>query len=210
MIAKILSLNVAHPRTMEFEGKTIQSSMKKDPVTGPLIVSETNIEGDSFAHPNVHGTPDSVLYAFGLKQALNVMHRLGRDEYPPGALGENLTLDDFDESQISVGDTFAIGEVLVQATFPRIPCKKVDVRMQHPRGKVELESSGHTGVYFRILKPGKIHSTDVVKRVEEMAPERRFPIQDVLRMVVSGEAFDIDRVLANGAFPQRFLAKLQS
>src|SRR6185312_1348714 len=92
--AKILSLNVGEPADMPWNGRSIRSSMLKKPVKS-LIVNLKNIEGDSFASPEYHGTPDSVLYGFGMKSILKFLALLGRSEYSPGELGENLTLDEF-------------------------------------------------------------------------------------------------------------------
>lgn len=66
-----------------------------------------------------------ILYAYGMPSALSFAQRLGLDRYEPGSAGETLTLDAFDETDVSVGDIFEIGEVIAQATFPRIPCGSV-------------------------------------------------------------------------------------
>src|SRR5438874_1267699 len=46
--ANILSLNVGVPQKMEWNGRSIVSSMFKQPVPGPLVVGPLSIEGDSF------------------------------------------------------------------------------------------------------------------------------------------------------------------
>ena len=51
MTPKILSLNVGGPAPMEWNGKTIKSSMLKKPIDGPLVVHLDHIDGDSFANP---------------------------------------------------------------------------------------------------------------------------------------------------------------
>ncbi len=66
MNTTILSLNVSRPTKMEWDGKETTSGTLKRPVRGPLVVSKTSIEGDSFQATHVHGTPDSALYAFGM------------------------------------------------------------------------------------------------------------------------------------------------
>lgn len=210
MKSQILSLNVAHPREMSFAGKTIRSSMLKDPVPGPLQVSKTSIEGDSFANPKFHGTVDSVLYALGQAQALEIMRLLGRDSYKPGELGENLTLDNFDEREISVGDVFQIGTVVAQATFPRIPCGKVNFRLSHPDGQRCMQESGRSGVYFRILEPGTIDRSDSVERIEKSA--QTFLISEVYKLVVAKNELtpeQKDSVFRNGAFPVSFVDGLR-
>lgn len=211
MKATILSLNTAHPRPMEFDGKKIMSSMLKDPVSGPLLVSKTKIDGDSFANPNFHGTNDSVIYALGVPQALEIMRRIGRETYEPGALGENLTLDDFDETKISVGDKFKIGTVIAQATFPRIPCGKVNFRLYHPDGQKSMQQSGRSGVYFRVIEPGRIAKGDSVERIEQAA--YTYLISDVYKKVVTNSQWLEDEaklVKTNGAFPADFVKKLEA
>ena len=211
MNLKILSLNSGHPKEITWDNKTISSSMLRVPVEGPLVVHKDYIEGNSFASPTLHGVEHSVLYAFGMKSLLSYLKLLGRTEYDPGALGENVTLDDLDENEISVGDIFEFGEVQAQATFPRIPCGKVNIRMQHPQGQKLLQECGRSGVYFRILKPGKIHKSDPVKRIE-LAPNR-FSIADLYKKYIGRDRLtqkDFDILSANKAFPQMLLEKTKS
>ncbi|MGZ3722724.1 MAG: MOSC domain-containing protein [Bdellovibrionales bacterium] len=207
MKSKILSLNVGGPAPMEWQGKSIVSSMRKSPVPF-LNVHLYNIDGDSFAHTRVHGLPHSVLYIAGVKSFLEYMHLLGRDQYEPGSLGENITVDDFDEKKISVGDVFQIGEVVAQATFPRIPCSKLNTRMQHAEGQKLLQECGRSGIYFRILEPGKIFPNDSVERIEEA--KVKFLISDIYAKALRHRPLtneDRNRALSNGAFPEGMLEK---
>ena len=203
--AKIISLNSGHPENMEWKDRAVVSSMRRHSVEGPLVVHEMSIEGNSFASPEYHGREFSVLYAFGMTSAKKYLQLLGRDGYESGALGENLTLDSFDEDQVSVGDVFKIGEVIAQATFPRIPCDKVNIRMEHPQGRKLLEDCGCSGVYFRILKPGLIYKTDKVRMFE--AASVRIPISSVYRKVIHKQewtAQDIQQAQLNGGLPKYF------
>ena len=147
MKSTILSLNIGEPELMEWRGQSIRSSMRKQPVEGPLIVHSLQIEGDSFASAS-HGTPDSVLYAFGLPSAQACATRIGLTSYLHGALGENLTLDDFDEFSISVGDTFKIGGVLAQAHAQIDQCsyqkqpQKINPQKSHHRRQIQHADPG--------------------------------------------------------------------
>jgi MOSC domain-containing protein YiiM len=156
MAHKILSLNIGHPAPMEWKGKSINSSMLKHPVPGPIVVHHDRIEGNSFAQPQFHGAIDNVLYAFGVTSALEFVKTLGLSTYAPGATGETVTLDQLDEFDVSVGDKFKFGNVIAEASYPRIPCGKVNFRMQHERGQKAMQECGRSGVYFRILQPGTI------------------------------------------------------
>lgn len=191
---------------MEWGDKSVTSSMLKHPIAGPLIVHADRIEGNVFANPQAHGTVDSVLYAFGMKSILHYMAQLGRTDYVPGSAGETVTVDDLDEAEVSVGDIFQFGEVRAQAVYPRIPCGKVDIRMQHPEGQKLMQTCGRSGIYFRILKPGQIFKTDVVERVE--SNPHRFPISRLYQKMVNRESLTLEEMklaLANGAFPKRNL-----
>lgn len=167
-----------------------------------LNVGLLSIEGDEFASPQHHGTPDAVLYAYGDDALTDYFAWLGRESYAYGELGENLTLDTLDESQVSVGDVFKVGEVLCEATFPRIPCAKINFRLQHPLGQKTMIACGRSGIYFRILKPGVIRVTDAFERVQT-APVP-FTIREIYDRMVGGvRVSDADRarVLANGKVP---------
>lgn len=185
MVAKILSVNIGGPAQMEWQGKSILSSMLKHPVPGPIKVLLDRVEGNTFANPQAHGAIHSVLYAFGIPSAQLFADRLGIKSYVPGSTGETLTLDQFDETEISVGDVFEIGEVIAQATYPRIPCGKVSYRMQNKDGQQAMIDCGRSGVYFRILKPGLISATDLVKRTKQS--QYPFKISRLYQLIVSGE-----------------------
>ncbi len=208
MIAKIISFNIGGPKVMEWNGKTITSSMEKTPAEGPLVVHKDRIEGNTFSNPQFHGTLDSVLYIYGLTSAQKFVECLGLEKYTPGMTGETITVDHLDETLVSVGDIFQIGEVKAQATFPRIPCGKVNFRMQHTEGQKAMQECGLSGVYFRILTGGKIHKTDEVKLIEPA--KHRFSIFDLYPKMIKSlpptkEEFEIMK--ANGAFPQRLIEK---
>src|SRR4051812_30960101 len=97
---KIISLNLGEPALMEWQGKSIVSSMLRHAVPGPLQVHLDHIDGDKFANPQAHGNIDAVLYAYGMTSVMEFMMALGRTDYAPGALGENVTLDALDEKQV--------------------------------------------------------------------------------------------------------------
>ena len=206
--SKILSLNIGGPEKIGWQTEEIRTSMRKRPTPGPLIVRRDGIEGNSFANPVSHGNIDNVLYAYGMTSAIDFVRGMGRNVYAPGSTGETLTLNSLDEKQVSVGDVFEIGEVVAQATFPRIPCGKVNFCVQHALGRQAMIDCGRSGVYFRILQPGLIHQTDVVRRTEQSAYP--FSIFRLYQLVTSGQAptreeFDLAR--GNPAFLQKQLQR---
>ena len=211
MEAKIISLNSGEPSMMEWQGRSVLSSMLRRPVPGPLVVHLDRVEGNSFASPQFHGLESGVLYAYGVKSALTFLHLLGLPTFVPGAVGEVVTVDDLDETQVSVGDIFQFGEVRAQATYPRIPCAKVNIRMQHAQGQKAMQDCGRSGIYFRVLKPGRIYMTDSVQRVE--LAQHRFMIADVYRNAVGSAPLPREKLelaIKNGAFPLKALEKFKA
>ncbi len=207
MIAQILSLNIGGPQVLEWDGKSVTTSMLKVPVA-QLNVSLTSIDGDSFANPKFHGTIDSVLYAYGRDAIDDYLKLIGRSAYENGALGENITLDQLNENDVSVGDRFQIGEVVAEATFPRIPCSKVNIRMQHPQGQKAMIDVKRSGVYLRIIKPGFIRPTDKFECISKAKVP--FSIGSVYERMVGGVKItqdDLERAKRNGAFPAERLEK---
>ena len=208
MEANILSLNTGLPQKMVWQGKEAFSSMEKTPTGGKLIVNQENIDGDRFAEVGVHGTPDSVVYAFGMDAAQLYMDAIEGGDYLFGALGENLSLDFLNEDEVSVGDVFQVGDVKLQATFPRIPCAKVNIRMKHPRGQKALLDLGRSGVYFRVLQPGEIKQDDKFIRIKKA--DHFFSIGEVYKIHISRESWNkehLDRARENGYFPEGLVEK---
>lgn len=208
MEARILSLNSGMPESLEFEGRTLLTSIRRTAVPGPLVVHRDHIEGNAHGLPNVHGVEHSVLYAYELTSAQEFADRLGLGAYEPGFLGENVTLDALDEAEVSTGDVFEFGTVLAQAVLPRIPCSRVNFRTRNPEGQKTLQQCRGSGVYFRVLRAGEIHRDSKVRRVEKA--EHRFSIAWLYRTMVAGtqlNAEEMRRALRNGAFPRKALDK---
>ncbi|MCL6649666.1 MAG: MOSC domain-containing protein, partial [Chloroflexi bacterium] len=80
---------------------------------------------------------------------------LGRSLVVP-SFGENLTTDGLLESEVCLGDVFAVGSAVLQVSQPRQPCFKValfhGVR-EFPRW---IQQHGRTGFYLRCVQAGEI------------------------------------------------------
>jgi MOSC domain-containing protein YiiM len=130
-------------------------------------VTLAGIEGDSFAHPRIHG---------GLEQAillisLEVIESLEHQGYPvfPGALGENLTTTGIDMRNIRRGDQFHVGEVELEITKPREPCGtlyriKPGIQKDLYDLTVGAPNWGRGGFYAKVLRPGTIVKGDIIAK----------------------------------------------
>ena len=158
----VISVNVSLPKEVSHEGKTITTSIFKEPVHGRVMVRRLNIDGDDQADRRVHGVGfDMAIYAYPVEHYAFWEKELGRDSFPYGQFGENLTVSGLSEDTVRVGDVFRVGEALLQVTQPRIPCFKLAMRMgEGPDFPARFQQSGRMGFYLRVLEV----SVDTKKR----------------------------------------------
>jgi MOSC domain-containing protein YiiM len=158
---KIVSVNVGVPREVEWRGEIVRTGIFKAPVTERLAVREHNIAGDAQADLRVHGGRDKAVYAYAVGH-----YARWRSELPDadlstfGAFGENLTLDDFTESDVWIGDEYRAGTARLVVTQPRMPCSKLAVRFDRADMPDRFLASGRNGFYLAILEEGELQAGD--------------------------------------------------
>jgi len=160
---KILSIQVGKPKTIEFNGKQITTGIFKDPVSSPVMLRTFNLDGDGQADLKVHGGRDKALYAYSSDAYLEWKKLRPQDEFPSGAIGENLTIDFLPEDQIYIGDTYEVGKAIVQVTQPRFPCYKLAAKFQDNEIRKQFMKINRSGVYYRVLQEGFVGVGDEMK-----------------------------------------------
>lgn len=164
---KLLSINVSKPKPIEYGGKTIQTGIFKEPVTGSVMVKDDNIEGDGQGDLKVHGGTYKAIYGYPIEHYSHWKHVLSRDDLTFGQFGENLTVRGMLETDIHIGDVFQIGQVVkLQITQPRVPCFKLGYKMGMPEFPKQFLDSRRVGFYFRILTEGEIKAGDNISHIE--------------------------------------------
>jgi MOSC domain-containing protein YiiM len=143
----------------------------KSPVTGPLRLRTTNLEGDGQADLVNHGGPDKAVCCYPMAHYPGWRTELSLEELPFGAFGENFTIAGLTESDICIGDIFRIGAALVQISQPRQPCWKLARRWRIKDLTLRVQQSGRTGWYFRVLSEGIVQPGDPFELVERTSPE---------------------------------------
>lgn len=158
MTARIISINVAVPRTVVGEGQTYETAIYKQPAAGAHL-TRSNFEGDRQGDLLAHGGPDKAVYAYSFDHYPHWEAFLGRS-LEPGALGENLTIEGLDEREVCIGDTFAAGEAQLQISQPRQPCFKLAEKHNCPDMLKEMHRTDFSGAYLRVLREGRIDAGD--------------------------------------------------
>ena len=163
------SLNVGKPRQILWQGRLVETSIYKQPVSGPLPLHQLDFEGNLQADLVNHGGSDKAVNAYFHTHYAHWERVLGR-RLPPGAFGENLTLAPGDESDVCIGDVYNVGDAQLEVSQPRIPCYKVDARHDRPGMAGEIVELGYTGFYFRVRRPGAVASGATLELVERPHP----------------------------------------
>jgi MOSC domain-containing protein YiiM len=135
----------------------------KYPVAGPVFLHRLGVTGDEFANTKNHGGVDKAVLAAAAGQYPLWRQETGNPDWSGGALGENLTIAELDETVVCVGDTWRIGETLtLEISQPRQPCWKQAKRWGIPDLVVRMIETGRTGWYHRVLVEGPAAAGDAL------------------------------------------------
>lgn len=171
-------------RARVLPGDSRISGIFKHPVVGPLALTREGFEGDEQADRRVHGGPEKAVHHFPARNHARLAARFAEvaAAFVPGAIGENLSTADWDESDVCVGDVFALGGARLQLSQPRRPCWKIDARFGCEGIAAYVEQEGIAGWYYRVLEPGTVRVGDVLRRVGRTpgAPSLR-ELHDLMR-----------------------------
>jgi MOSC domain-containing protein YiiM len=163
---KIVATNIGERREIDWKGKTVTTGIFKFPVDGPIFLDVEDVKGDAICNCEKHGGIDQAVYAFSEKH-YDYFKKLYPDlDWKLGMFGENLTLSDCEESELHVGDTFKVGEAIVEVTKPRQPCMKLGVRFNDMKIVKQFWNTDKSGVYFKVLQTGYVKEGDVFELIK--------------------------------------------
>jgi MOSC domain-containing protein YiiM len=161
---RLLSVNVAEIREIQWRGRAVKTGIWKFPVDGRVAVRGVNVEGDDQADRRVHGGEFQALYAYAREDYEWWEGELGRD-MAPGAFGENLTVAGLDLTGAEVGEQWRVGSTRLEVSLPRIPCFKLGRKMEDPRFLKRFAQARRPGCYLRILDEGELGAGDDIEVV---------------------------------------------
>jgi len=163
---KIISTNIGERKEIDWKGKKITTGIFKYPVNQPIFLDVETVKEDTICDRKYHGGIDQAVYGYSLKHYEYFKERFPEADWQLGMFGENLTIDDLDETQLHVGDTFQVGECIVEVTKPRQPCIKLGVRFNNMKVVKEFWNTSMCGVYFKILQTGNVKTGDEFKQLK--------------------------------------------
>lgn len=170
---QIKAVLIGTPRSFGPKGHP-SSIAGRYPVSTPVAVGPEGLAGDAVGDPRNHGGADKAI------------HHYPRDHYAAwiddlapapailgevGAFGENISTTGLTEDTVCVGDVFRAGSALLQVSQGRQPCWKLNVRFDRKDMAKQVQSTGRTGWYYRVLEPGMISAGDSLVLHDRPQPE---------------------------------------
>jgi MOSC domain-containing protein YiiM len=162
---RVVSLSVGRPREIEWNGRTVLTSIFKSPVERRLRVTTLNFEGDEQADLTVHGGVDKAVYVYPSEHYDSWRRDLSGLDLTWAIFGENLTIEGLRED-VHIGDRFRIGSAEFIVTQPRLPCYKLGVRFGRPDILKRMLQNGRTGFYLAVTTEGEVGAGDVIEPIE--------------------------------------------
>ncbi|NIZ90725.1 MOSC domain-containing protein [Kineococcus rubinsiae] len=157
----ILSVNVGERRPIAAKSGT--SGIDKRPVVGPVAVRApgpkgtggSGLVGDHISDTANHGGDDQAVYAYAREDLDAWEDELGRP-LANGTFGENLTTAGLEVTRAVIGERWAVGDVVLQVSCPRIPCVTFAVWLGEQRWVPRFTRARVPGAYLRVLVPGTL------------------------------------------------------
>jgi len=164
---RVVSVNVARASEIEIAGRSVLTAIGKRAVADRRGVGTMGIEGDEQADPSVHGGPAKAVYAYPSEhyrfwQTVRAQAGVAPWDEPlaPGALGENLTIEDVVETDVFVGDVLRFPDCALAVSQPRLPCFKLNAAMGFAHAAKLMVESAWCGWYLTVREPGTIAAGD--------------------------------------------------
>lgn len=165
-LADIVSINIGKSVTINHNGKELRTGIFKSQIDERVYLGELNFEGDEQADLKHHGGVDKAVCVYPVEHYAYWEDVL-ETELQYGAFGENVTVRGLTEKNVNIGDTFQLGEAVVQISQPRQPCFKLAVRYGFKQLPLLFQETGYTGYYFRVLTPGWVELNSTITLLEE-------------------------------------------
>ncbi|HLH10624.1 MAG TPA: MOSC domain-containing protein [Methylovirgula sp.] len=159
------------------------SGIAKAPVAGPWTITPTGLAGDNQADLEHHGGPEKALLHYARDHYAAWQEEIGAHPLldAPGAFGENLSTRGWTEARVHIGDVVSLGEVVLQVSQGRQPCWKLNFHFGRPKMAFDVQMSGRTGWYYRVLQPGVVEPGDKMRIIERPCPD--WPLTRLIRLL---------------------------
>ena len=197
-MSRIEALLIGQPKTITDAKGEWRSAIFRESVVGPVALELRGLEGDQVGDTKHHGSPDQAVCCQPLSHYSHWNTLFGAN-LMPGAVGENWTLSDVDETSVCIGDIYGVGTARVQVSAPRYPCSKQERKTAIPGFLKAIRAEKKTGWYLRVLTTGTVQAGDAL--VLEARPQPNTTLAE-LNQAVLGEEWERALIEKHLALPE--------
>jgi ferredoxin-NADP reductase/MOSC domain-containing protein YiiM len=195
----LVSVNVGLPQDVEWNGRTIRTSIWKSPVRGRVVVRRLNIDGDRQTDLVGHGGEQRAVLVYQRSSYRHWSAYFDGRRFDLGQFGENLTVEGLEDDVVCIGDRYGIGGAIFEVTQPRVTCYRLGLRMNVTEMPALLVSHHRPGFYMRVIAEGDIGAGDRIVKLAD-GPERMSVAEvDALLYTADHPEEKLRRVLRIGA-----------
>ena len=188
---KVLSINIAQEsKAQSWTDSGNRTGIHKIGVEGLIQFVNDGLVGDNVVDRVNHGGYHKAVYAYAREDAEWWEKKIGR-EIEAGQFGENVTTAGIDVTGAVIGERWQIGDLLLEVSEPRIPCRIFSGFWERPTLIKEFTAANRPGAYLRIIDEAMIErgaTIDVVHR-----PTHGITIGDIFA-AKSGERAKISEI----------------
>ena len=202
---KLVSLNCGLPREVVWHGRSVTTSIYKEPVPGRIALRTLNLDDDRQSDLTVHGGKDKAVYCYPLEHYEYWKVELPGHALPMGAFGENFTTEGLTEDFVHIGDRLSVGSAEVVVSQPRLPCYKLGIRFKSDDMVRRFLAGRQTGFYLAVKREGEVGSGDEVTVLDH--DPNSISVSEINRLYISKEYNEEDlrlvrKALALEALPE--------
>ncbi|UWZ81778.1 MOSC domain-containing protein [Occallatibacter riparius] len=203
---RVLSVNCGLPREVDWHGRTVTTSIYKEPVEGRVPLRTLNLDGDRQSDLTVHGGKDKAVYCYQIEHYQYWREELPGRALPLGVFGENFTVEGLpSEHDIYVGDRLSIGSAEAVVTQPRLPCYKLGIRFGADTMVKWFLDAGRTGFYLAVTREGDVGVGDEITLLGR-AP-KSVPVSEITRLYIAkrfndDDALQVRHAISADALPE--------
>ena len=162
---ELVHFSIGKPKQIQYnEDKEMTTGICKE-LTDEAFLSKDGFRGDGVADLRFHGGPDRAVCVYPHEH-----YALWEQEFqttlPSSTFGENITVTDMLERDVFIGDTYQLGEAIIQVTQARIPCSTISKRLGIPGILPRIVATGYTGYLCRVLQEGIVRKDSQIKLLE--------------------------------------------
>ncbi|SFG09237.1 MULTISPECIES: MOSC domain-containing protein [Salegentibacter] len=182
---KIISTNIGKPTKIIWNSKEVLTGIYKIPTDEAVYLAKNNVMNDEISDRKHHGGFYKACYIFSVEQYPYWKNLYPNLEWNWGMFGENLTVADFDERKVFLGDVYKVGDAVVQVSDYREPCYKLGYKFGDQNVLKQFIKRGYAGTYVSILEEGSVAKNDHFTLIER--PDKSLSVAELFHLIYAKE-----------------------